>query len=42
MTLPKSQIPIQIRDIYFVGNDELIIFRTFHDFPSDIVVVARL
>ena len=31
-----------IRDIRFVGTDELIIFWKFHNFPWNIVAVARL
>ena len=37
----RSQIS-KIRDIRFVGTDELIIFWKFHNFPWSIVAVARL
>ena len=32
----------KIRDIHFVGTDDLIIFRKFHDFPSNTVAGTRL
>ena len=32
----------KIRDIRFVGTDDLIIFQKFHNFPWNIVAVARL
>ena len=35
-------IDIKIRDISFVGTDDLIILRKFHNFPWNIVAVARL
>ena len=37
----RSQIS-KIRDIIFLGTDDLIIFRKFHNFPWNIVAVARL
>ena len=40
---PYLRSPIsKIRDIRFVGTDELIIFWKFHNFPWNIVAVARL
>ena len=40
---PDLKSPIsKIRDIRFVGIDDLIIFRKFHNFPWNIVAVARL
>ena len=40
---PDLRSPIsKIRDIRFVGTDELIIFWKFHNFPWNIVAVARL
>ena len=40
---PDLRSPIsKIRDINFVGTDELIIFWKFHNFPWNIVAVARL
>ena len=40
---PDLRSPIsKIRDIRFVGTDDLIIFRKFHNFPWNIVAVARL
>ena len=40
---PDLRTPIsKIRDIRFVGTDELIIFWKFHNFPWNIVAVARL
>ena len=40
---PDLRSPIsKIRDIRFVGTDELIIFWKFHNFPWNIVVMARL
>ena len=40
---PDLRSPIsKIRDIRIVGNDELIIFWKFHNFPWNIVAVARL
>ena len=39
---PDLRSPIsKIRDISFVGTDNLIIFRKFHNFPWNIVAVAR-
>ena len=38
---PRSPIS-KIRDIRFVGTDNLIIFQKFHNFPQNIVAVARL
>ena len=39
---PDLRSPIsKIRDIRFVGTDDLIIFRKFHNFPWNIVAVAR-
>ena len=38
---PRSLVS-KIRDISFVGTDELIIFWKFHNFPWNIVAVARL
>ena len=37
----RSQIS-KIRDIHFVGTDDLIIFRKFHNFPSHTVAGAGL
>ena len=40
---PDLSSPIsKIRDIRFVGTDDLIIFRKLHIFPWNIVAVARL
>ena len=40
---PDLKSPISnIRDIRFVDTDDLIIFRKFHNFPWNIVAVARL
>ena len=40
---PDLRSPIsKIRDIRFVGTDNLIIFQKFHNFPWNIVAVARL
>ena len=40
---PDLRSPIsKIRDIRFVGTDDLIIFRKFHNFPWNIEAVARL
>ena len=40
---PDLRSPIsKIRDIRFVGTGDLIIFRKFHNFPWNIVAVARL
>ena len=40
---PDLRSPIsKIRDIRFVGTDDLIIFRKLHNFPWNIVAVARL
>ena len=40
---PDLRSPIsKIRDIRFVGTDDLIVFRKFHNFPWNIVAVARL
>ena len=40
---PDLRAPIsKIRDIRFVGTDEFIIFWKFHNFPWNIVAVARL
>ena len=40
---PDLRSPIsKIRDICFVGTDDLIIFRKFQNFPWNIVAVARL
>ena len=40
---PDLRSPIsKIQDIRFVGTDDLIIFRKFHNFPWNIVAVARL
>ena len=40
---PDLTSPIsKIQDIRFVGTDNLIIFRKFHNFPWNIVAVARL
>ena len=40
---PDLRSPIsKIRDIRFVGTNHLIIFRKFHNFPWNIVAVARL
>ena len=40
---PDLRSPIsKIRDIHFVGTDELIKFWKFHNFPWNIVAVARL
>ena len=40
---PDLRSPIsKIRDIRFVGTDDLIIFQKFHNFPWNIVAVARL
>ena len=40
---PDLRSPMsKIRDIHFVGSDNLIIFRQFHNFPWNIVAVARL
>ena len=40
---PDLRSPIsKIRDIRFVGTNDLIIFRKFHNFPWNIVAVARL
>ena len=41
MTWPEVT-DIKIRDIRFVGTDDLIIFRKFHNFPWNIVAVVRL
>ena len=39
---PDLRSPIsKIQDIRFVGTDDLIIFRKFHNFPWNIVAVAR-
>ena len=39
---PDLWSPIsKIRDIHFVGTDDLIIFRKFHNFPWNIVAMAR-
>ena len=39
---PDLRSPIsKIQDIRFVGTDDLIIFRKFHNFPWSIVAVAR-
>ena len=39
---PDLRSPISnIQDIRFVGTDDLIIFRKFHNFPWNIVAVAR-
>ena len=39
---PDLRSPIsQIQDIRFVGTDDLIIFRKFHNLPWNIVAVAR-
>ena len=39
---PDLRSPIsKIRDIRFVGTDDLIIFRKFHNFPWNIEAVAR-
>ena len=40
---PDLRSPIsKIQDIHFVGTDDLIIFRKFHNFPSNTVAGARL
>ena len=40
---PDLRSPIsKIRDIHFVGTGDLIIFRKCHNFPWNIVAVARL
>ena len=40
---PDLRSPIsKIQDIRFVGTDDLIIFRKFHNFPCNIVAVVRL
>ena len=40
---PDLRSPIsKIRDMRFVGTGDLIIFRKFHNFPWNIVAVARL
>ena len=40
---PDLRSPIsRIRDIRFVGTDNLIIFRKFYNFPKNIVAVVRL
>ena len=40
---PDLRSPIsKIRDMSFVGTGDLIIFRKFHNFPWNIVAVARL
>ena len=40
---PDLRSPIsKIQDIHFVGTDDLIIFRKFHNFPSNPVAGARL
>ena len=40
---PDLRSPIsKIRDIRFVGTGNLIIFRKFHNFPWNVVAVARL
>ena len=40
---PDLRSPMsKIRDIRFVGTGDLIIFRKFHNFPWNIVAVARL
>ena len=40
---PDLRSPIsKIRDIRIVGTGDLIIFRKFHNFPWNVVVVARL
>ena len=39
---PDLRSPIsKIQDIRFVGSDDLIVFRKFHNFPWNIVAVAR-
>ena len=40
---PDLRSPIsKISDIHFVGTNDLIIFRKFHNFPWNTVAVARL